>query len=284
MTRKELQNLTTKNLSSKQAADDARQILMIACGISHEELVSHGNKSVNMFELFRVRRLAAKRNKNFPMAYLSGIRSFFGRYFFVNKDVLIPRPETEIIIEESIKLSDAYKDIIEIGTGSGAITVTLAAELHRPIIATDISKAALVVAKKNAKNHKVENLIEFVQSDLLDATRSRITNNESCLIIANLPYLSNEMLKTSPKEVTAHEPILALQSDTKDGLDLYRKLFNQLQTTNYKLLTLLLEFDPRQKGIITDVAQNIWPDAHIEVINDLVNKARVLRIDINPPL
>ncbi len=278
MTRQDLLKSIAGKLYSKQAANDARVIIMIACNISHEELIANDNDKASLLEIIKANVLAIKRNSGQPMAYLSGIRSFFGRDFFVNNKVLIPRPETEILVETAIELASSYDTIIEVGTGSGAIAVSLASELQREIIATDISKSALLIASKNSIKHGVNKLTPFFQGDLLKPITSHFSPSKSYLVIANLPYLSSEMLQTSPDEVRKHEPKLALQSDNFDGLDIYRQLFRELHNVQFKQLAVLIEFDPRQSADMQTLATNTWPSANIKVIKDLSTHPRILQI------
>ncbi len=168
--------------------------------------------------------LLKRRANNEPIAYLQGFREFYGRKFLVNSDVLIPRPETEQLIDQAIKIATGRKLVIaDIGTGSGCIAVTLAKELPNAVVlASDVDKAALVVAKKNAILHKVDDRIKFIQSDLLENIDEPID-----LIVTNLPYITTAKWNILPSEIKEFEPRLALDSG-ESKLSFYERLFSQV--------------------------------------------------------
>lgn len=173
-----------------------------------------------------VSNFIARRAKNEPIPYILGFKEFYGLKFLVNQDVLIPRPETEIIIDKILLLQENLGVeplvIADIGTGSGCIAITLAVKnpkLH--IIATDISSQALAVAIKNAKLHQVENRIKFIESNLLEKVNAKID-----IVAANLPYIPTENWEELPAEIKYFEPRLALDSG-KSASILYHLLFEE---------------------------------------------------------
>lgn len=183
--------------------------------------------------------LAAKRRRGLPFAYLTGHQGFYGLDFFVSKDVLIPRPETEQLIDWALTNVDRKKPttIIDVGTGSGCIAITLAKYLPAAnIIASDVSDNALTVAKKNARLHKVSNHITFRRGSLLSVLKP---NEKPDLVVANLPYLTKPQLKNVP-----HEPKLALHGGTR-GLELIETLIAQIAERN--IAKAILEIDPQQE-------------------------------------
>ncbi len=186
---------------------------------------------------------AKRRASGEPLAYILGWREFYGRRFFVTHDTLIPRPETEAIIEMAIKTK--AKNIVDIGTGSGCIAITLALEMPEThISATDISPAALKVAQKNAKHLGAE--IDFRISDLLDLYHPE----PNSLIIANLPYVDPNWDWIEPRSLN-YEPALALYA--KDhGLALIKRLIKQCPDD----CEMILEADPCQHQEIIDYAKN----------------------------
>ncbi|HJN84761.1 MAG TPA: peptide chain release factor N(5)-glutamine methyltransferase [Patescibacteria group bacterium] len=279
MKRKELLNkLTSLIAPSDRSGDDARQILTHVLNISHADLLAHDDKDVSLFQKSRAIRMAKARSRNTPMAYLLGSRSFFGRQFAVNDHSLIPRPETEIMVEESVALSDDNSMFIDVGVGSGAIAITLNLETSRPVIGTDISKRALKIAKKNA--HKLKAQVDFHEGSLLEPIwPNELKRYERVVITANLPYLSEDMWKTSPDEVKDYEPKVALVSDASDGLDLYRELMMQINSRRDELpkeLFVLLEIDPRQDKLIKPMLGEVAPGVSFEIKNDLAGKPRVV--------
>lgn len=184
--------------------------------------------------------LVAKRLKNIPIAYLVGKKEFYGRNFTVTSDVLIPRPETEALIEIAKKYVTSGT-AVDIGTGSGAVAITLALETSLKVSACDISTHALKIAKHNAKNLKAQ--VSFFQSNLL-----KNTNQKRDIIVANLPYV-DKTWDRSPE--TDFEPDLALFADDF-GLALIKKLINQSPNKLNPNGYLLLEADPRHHKLISE--------------------------------
>jgi release factor glutamine methyltransferase len=207
---------------------DAQTLLAEALGRDRTYLIVNYHQEVSPEVLERYRILVERRASGEPLQYITGHQEFFGLEFEVTADVLIPRPETEIIIEETIRLArEANLDkqlIIDVGTGSGCIAITLARELeHSRVIAIDISAAALMVARRNARRHGLENRIAFIASDLLLALSQSLAAD---FIISNPPYVSKDQLAGLQREVRDWEPRLAL-TDFSDGLSFYRSLFKQ---------------------------------------------------------
>jgi release factor glutamine methyltransferase len=225
---------TLKNASERLRAAavpndvlDAQTLLAEALGVDRTYLIVNFDRRLDAVELERYRALIDRRAAGEPLQYIVGHQEFFGLEFEVNPAVLIPRPETEIIIEETIRL--VQKDQIErplifdIGTGSGCIAVTLAREIEGArIVAGDISLDALRLAKCNAARYDLQQRIDFLASDLLDAV---IESSEADFIISNPPYISESEAPTLQREVRDWEPHIAL-TDFADGLSFYRRLLN----------------------------------------------------------
>ncbi len=178
---------------------------------------------------------------NEPLAYLLGYKEFFGRNFLVNKNVLIPRPETEDLIEEVLKYSqDKVLTVVDVGTGSGAIAITL--KLENPnlnVFATDISSTALSVAQKNAKLYGQTGKITFVEIDLLANF-----SDKADVIVANLPYIPTKNWQKLDTQIKDYEPRLALDSGVSK-LVLYEKLFSQAKDVLKPGGVLFYEVDGR---------------------------------------
>lgn len=174
-------------------------------------------------EKYKTIKFIDRRLKHEPISYILGFKEFYGLKFLVNENVLIPRPETENLVEQILKFSaNRNLTIIDVGTGSGCIAIALAVKNPRlTIIATDISQQALKVAKKNAKFHQVENQVKFIQSDLLAKVSQKVD-----IIAANLPYIPTRNWTNLPVEIKNYEPRLALDSG-KSSTNLYHKLFQQ---------------------------------------------------------
>lgn len=228
-----------------------------------------------------------RRVKHEPVAYILGEKEFYGRRFVVDKNVLIPRPETELMIELAKEMRPSV--VWDVGTGSGAIAVTLACELPRAkILATDISSRSLDVAKRNAICLGVSPHITRLKSDLLQPSAyrwlKRHAKKDSLLICANLPYLPSSDAKKIDPDVATFEPPRALYSG-KDGLDLITRFLGQLTRHipdwAYQTVTILLEFDPPQTKKLLKLSKSLFPDATIKILKDLAGRDRVLALTLS---
>ena len=239
-----------------------------------EFLPAHEEKILTAKQLSGFEHQLTKRLKGLPIAYLTGHKEFYGLDFMVNKSVLIPRPETELMVDEAAKLatqSTRSLTLVDLGTGSGCIIITLAKMLNQKFIAVDISSEALIVAKKNARLHGVDKKIKFIKSDLL----SPVVLTSPLIILANLPYLTPSQIKESPS--IKYEPKLALTAGP-DGLKYYRKLFKQIK--KFHDITVLCEIDPGQKTPIKQLTEQYLPHAKIQIKKDLAGLNRLAIINI----
>lgn len=222
---------------------------------------------------------------NKPKQYIQGWVEFYKLKFKVTPDVLIPRPESELLVDEILnycKLSSVTCPLIlDIGTGSGNLAISIAKNLPKvKIFATDISEEALKVAQENAMKNKVEKKIFFVQSDLLDSIGrpSASLQNDNLVIVANLPYIPRARISYLDPSVRDFEPIIALDGGY-DGFDLYRKLFAQISVTpEWKPKLIIYEIDHTQGAIALQEAQKYFPKAKVEVKKDLAKNVRILKI------
>ena len=177
-------------------------------------------EEIDSEKLFILKSWIKRRVSREPSQYITGKADFYGRSYFVNNKVLIPRPETEILIDAAIKnlLEKKNPFIIDIGTGSGCIGITLAIEIKNSnVLSIDISKDALLIAKNNAESHNIKN-IKFLEIDVL----KNDINQKADLIISNPPYISKNELSTLMPEVRNHEPKISL-TDNKDGFTFYER-------------------------------------------------------------
>ncbi|MDP2736815.1 MAG: peptide chain release factor N(5)-glutamine methyltransferase, partial [bacterium] len=209
-----------------------------------EFILAHGENKLTAEQIKNFQSLVFRRLKGEPIAYLTGHKEFYGLNFKVNKNVLIPRPETELMVEEALKLvarsssasARQRRDgqpvtLADIGTGSGCIIIALAKQnINGKLLATDISAKALAVARQNAKNNHVDKKIKFLKGGLLEpiVKNKLIINRQPLIILANLPYLTPTQIKNSP--TIKYEPKLALAAGS-DGLKYYRRLFKQIKTS-----------------------------------------------------
>lgn len=184
-----------------------------------EFLIINQEKKLSEEEQEKFYRLLEQMIDNVPLQYLVNKQEFYGIEFFINENVLIPQPDTEILVEEVINISNREnkKEILDMCTGSGAIAIALSKNIKNAnIIATDISDKALEIAKKNDK----ENKVNFIKSDMFE----NLKNKKFDVIVSNPPYIKTDIIKTLPKEVQK-EPMLALDGG-KDGLNFYRIIIN----------------------------------------------------------
>ena len=235
-----------------------------------------------------------------PKQYIRGWVEFYKLKFKVTPDVLIPRPETELLVDEVIRFADHPLTILDIGTGCGNIAIALAKNLPAGrhglnghpggvrIIATDISQKALKIAKQNAKFHGVSNKIIFIKSDLLSNVHPRGVT----VIVANLPYIPTARIPYLDPSVKDFEPLVALDGGP-DGFDLYRKLFQQIKHKFIRdtlgvnvihlpggLRLIVCEIDYTHGELAALEAQKYFPNAEIEVKTDLAKKQRILKITL----
>lgn len=231
-----------------------------------------------------------------PKQYTQGWTEFYKLRFKVTPNVLIPRPETELLVDEVLSFihinyelpTTNHLTILDLGTGSGNIAVSVAKSLgthlkgvRLNIIATDISEKALEVAKQNAKLHGVESKITFLQSNLLDSLYydrpSYHSDIKSDIIVTNLPYIPSERIPYLDSSVKDFEPHVALDGG-EDGFDLYRKLFQQIQDKKWQPKLIIGEIDYTHRELAVNEAQKYFPEAEIEVKTDLTHKQRILLI------
>ena len=220
-----------------------------------------------------LQRLAARE----PLAYVLGEREFYGRAFVVTPAVLVPRPETELLVELALAhlASRAAATVaLDVGTGSGVLGVTLAAERPElPVMAIDCSREALAVARDNARRLGVAARVSFVCADLLAATRGPLD-----LVLANLPYIPAALVDGLMPEVACYEPRVALDGG-EDGLALVRRLLDQLATRLAPGGLAALEIGADQAVAARDAAARAFPDADVSVLADLAGRPRALRVE-----
>jgi release factor glutamine methyltransferase len=207
------------------------------------------------------------------LPYLIGHWSFYGLDFLVNPSVLIPRPETELLVENALtwlRENPSKRSMAEIGIGSGCISISLSKQiLDLQIYATDISFAALDIAKKNILLHSLNNIL-LMQSNLLDCISKKFD-----LICANLPYIPSSSLKTLA--VSKYEPHQALDGG-KDGLYYIRNFVNDAKSYLSGNSLLLMEIESTQKNAVLEIAEQCFRNSFIQIIDDLAHLPRLLII------
>ncbi|MCI0664645.1 MAG: peptide chain release factor N(5)-glutamine methyltransferase [Acidobacteria bacterium] len=255
---------------------DAQTLLAEALGHDRTYLIINYNQQLPDDVAAKYHSLIERRATGEPLQYITGHQEFFGLEFEVNPDVLIPRPETEIIIEETIRIAQEAELnrplIVDVGTGSGCIAVTLAREInHLSAVATDISTAALRVARRNAGRHGLITRINFIAANLLDAFPEKPFAD---FIISNPPYVSGDELPMLQREVREWEPRVAL-TDYSDGLNFYRRLLNDAPSRLKPGGYLLCEIGYTQSGAVTAMIDSaIWTEPRL--LDDLQGIPRTI--------
>ncbi len=272
---------------SPSPALDAQTLLAHITGKPREWLLAHPDYALSPEEQNALNEAISRLQKGEPLPYILGHWEFYGLDFLVTPAVLIPRPETELLVEHALdwlraRLGDTETNllpprVLEVGTGSGCIAIALAAALPSlHITASDISADALEIARKNAARHNVAERIDFVQANLLE---SPLTPAPFDLILANLPYIPTELLKTLP--VSQSEPALALDGG-EDGLSLMRGLLDAAPQHLAPGGMILLEIEASQGAAALSLAYDAFSQADIKLFQDLAGRDRLLAIQTLP--
>ncbi|MGC9292285.1 MAG: peptide chain release factor N(5)-glutamine methyltransferase [Acidobacteriaceae bacterium] len=275
MTVTEARKLGASVLASGQGPQDrgladATLLLMHALQCTRAEVLAHPERALLAEEEQHYRRLLTERASGRPIQYITGQQEFWGLPFFVTPDVLVPRPETEHLVEAAIGRLQAHSAprIVDVGTGSGAIAVALAYALPQAqITATDISAAALAIAQQNAAQNKVAARIRWMQGDLL----ADLLNEKFDAVVSNPPYVAEAERPTLASEVRDHEPPTALFAGPT-GLEIYERLIPQANRVLDPRGWLLLEIGHAQQPAIETLLAG-WQQ--VAFINDLQGIARV---------
>jgi len=273
--------ITTALKESNLTSLEMSLILAYVLKKPREFVLTYTEYKIDSRQARKINSLIARRKRGEPLAYLLGEKEFYGLNFFVNKNVLIPRPETELIIEETIHATrdTQHATIVDVGTGSGCIIITLAILNQKfkdhEYIGLDISSKALTVAKKNSKFHKVDSKIKFLKSDLLSGITNLpgIVRSSKIIILANLPYLTPKQVRESPS--IKYEPKSALIAGS-GGLKYYRKLFKQIIKLKLDNYVAFCEIDHTQARNIKKLITKELPEAKTEIKKDLAGYDRLV--------
>ncbi len=240
-------------------------------------LLAHPEADITPQQKKALSRALSRLEAGVPLPYILGHWEFYGLDFNIDPTVLIPRPETELLIDQALAWLRAHPDrrrAADIGTGSGCIAVTLAKlipDLH--VTATDISPRALQIARSNAEKHHVAERISLLKSNILPTVK---TNADFDLICANLPYIPTETLHTL--KVYGREPTLALDGGP-DGLDLIQPLLRQAPRRLTRGGLLLIEIDSSHSDRAISLAREAFPNADVRLLPDLAGHDRLIRTE-----
>jgi len=276
---------------SESARLDAELLLGHVLRVDRSALLAAPEAPVGADHAAAFREFVERRTTGEPVAYIRGIKEFHGLAFSVDPRALIPRPETELLVDLGLErlrsmLTERPRSVggqpllaWDVATGSGAVAVALAVEVRRRgyasdvrLLATDVSAAALGLATENAVAHGVADLIEFKTADLT----SGVETSPVDLVVANLPYIPSDMVSQLPV-AASFEPAIALDGGG-DGLDLARRLINELPTALSADGVALLEIGAGQESAVELHAHSVDPDWKVSVHNDLAGLPRVVEI------
>ncbi len=261
----------------EDASLEGEILLRHALQIDRVQLYSDLNCELSAQQAEKLWQLVQRRLEGEPTAYITGHREFYGLDFYVDRRVLIPRPETELMVGKALALAQNrhFKSAADIGTGCGAIAISLALNLPRlKIYACDVSADALEVARINCQKHGLADRIQLLYGDMLAPLPGPVD-----LIMANLPYVTEP--KISHSELVDFEPSLALDGG-RDGLDKIRRLCQQAGDRLQPRGSMLLEIGWGQSQAVTELLRCQFPSAAVEVIPDLQGIERVISLCLTP--
>lgn len=273
---------------------DSEVLLAHILGWTRAQLYAHSERTLSDAERARFEEIVEQRYRHEPVAYLVGEKEFYGLALAVDSRVLIPRPETELLVDLALdvvaqaeRLSPQSHNgngrgpspvanpvlVADIGTGSGAIGVAISANSPATIVyAVDISQDALELARANARRHRLEDRICFCQGDLLKPLPEPVN-----VIVANLPYIALHEWTSLAPGITNFEPALALAGGV-DGLEVIRRLLEQAPARLRPQGTILLEIGSTQGSAVAGLARRFFPDAFVEILSDYGYRDRIVRV------
>lgn len=263
----------------ENAQYDATELLLLVMGISRTQYLINSMDKIDSGKLAEYAELINKRAEHIPLQHITGIVNFYGREYKVNANVLIPRQDTEILVEEVMKLTNSESRVLDMCTGSGCIIISLAASGHTSengAVAIDISDDALKVADYNKKYNNAD-YIKLIKSDMFSSSECEQYKNEDNrfdVIVSNPPYIPTKDIDELSEEVRLHDPVLALDGDT-DGLKFYKVItkqsVNYLKENGY----LCYEIGYNQAEDVRNIMEQCGYSG-IKVIKDLAGLDRVV--------
>jgi len=268
-------------LQSNEIAEPRREAAsLLAFSLQKDKtfLIAHPEYELSDEESKRFREFLNRRANREPFQYITGKQEFYRLDFTVTKDVLIPRPETELIVENAIELLSKFQNpcFCEVGIGSGCISIAILHELEKAsAVGLDISAEALRVAEKNAKKHNVSDRLQLKSSDVF----KNLKDEKFDLIVSNPPYISSEDIKDLQAEVRSFEPLTAL-TDGKDGLSIIKKIIAESPKFLKENCFLLMEIGFNQADEVRELfSPDVW--RNLEVLPDLQGIPRTVKAQRN---
>ena len=278
---KETLNVASEELmkiGSLDARLEAEVLLRHVLKIDRATMFRDLDEDVSIEDSGNIASLVKRRTQREPLAYITGAKEFYGLPFVVSEDVLIPRQETELLVDTAIvqakSLDKSQISIVDVGTGSGAIAVSLALNIPTSsVIAVDISESALTIADDNRRAHGLYSRIKLRRGNLLEPIVEKID-----ILVSNPPYIKSDKL-TSLQEEVLKEPMVALDGGD-DGLELIKKLLCQAVDKMSNPGVILFEIDSDQAAEAVKLSQQYFPSAITTVLKDLSNNERAVLLEI----
>ncbi len=268
-----------KEKLEQQKVEDAsiisRILMQYVLEIDRNKLIINKKDNVDINKEKEYKECIEKIVKGTPIQYITNNQEFMRLNFYVDENVLIPQPDTEILVEEVIKSIDIMGniEILDMCTGSGCIGISLAKNIENTkVTLVDISKEAIEIAKKNAIQNGVENKVNFIQSDMFENVKGKFD-----IIVSNPPYIRTDIIQTLDRQVQA-EPYIALDGG-EDGLDFYKVLINEAYKYLKKNGKIFLEIGYDQKKEVENLAKKSKHYKKIETIKDLSQNDRVIILE-----
>ncbi|MBU0727597.1 peptide chain release factor N(5)-glutamine methyltransferase [Patescibacteria group bacterium] len=262
-------------LNSDSSRLDAELILSHVLDRPATFLLAHDDAEMSFFTLWKYLRLIEKRRKGIPVSYLTGHREFYGLDFEINEHVLVPRPDTEILVDCVVEYLNndqcpmSNVQLLDVGTGSACIPISILKNVSKiNAIATEISRPAIKIAQENVKKHHLKGRIKLYKSDLLESVPLRLFDDKNVIVTANLPYIPTQF-QIDPS--TKYEPDVALYGG-EDGLDIYKRLVEQLEEIKPK--AIFFELFEHQIAILCEY----MPDYELKYAKNMTGDAKCLHL------
>ena len=269
-------DLLSAGLTNEEAASDAEMLARNALGWDRATYISNVRASVSVEFVHRYRGMLDRRVQREPVSLITGQREFWGLEFTVTRDVLTPRPETELLVEETIALvnkdNQSKPHVVDVGTGSGCVAIAIAKTSRARVTATDVSSLALAVARHNATRHGVDDSIHWVCAPLLKGV-----HEPPDIITANLPYIPSMEISQLPPEVQQFEPHVALDGGT-NGLEIITQLLREASLRLKNGSTLILEIGRGQAAALSTLLETTPELQIVKTRNDLQGITRVIAL------